>query len=128
MSKHKKSSKLFEPTLVREALKQSFVKLNPRILIHNPVMFTVEIGAAIMLIVCIWIWKGEKSQGSFLYNLLIFLILFITVLSRCFLQILQKPLQKQEVKLKLIVCAKPVKTLLLKKYLAWEKYLPMKSK
>ena len=80
MSKHKKSSKLFEPTLVREALKQSFVKLNPRILIHNPVMFTVEIGAAIMLIVCIWIWKGEKSQGSFLYNLLIFLILFITVL------------------------------------------------
>ncbi len=80
MSKHIRTNKLFEPSLVKEALKQSFVKLNPRILIHNPVMFTVEIGAVVMLAVCIWIWKGEKSQGSFLYNFLIFLILLITVL------------------------------------------------
>ena len=80
MSKHIRTNKLFEPSLVKEALKQSFVKLNPRILIHNPVMFTVEIGTVVMLAVCIWIWKGEKSQGSFLYNFLIFLILLITVL------------------------------------------------
>jgi K+-transporting ATPase ATPase B chain len=80
MSKHIRTNKLFESSLVKEALKQSFVKLNPRILIHNPVMFTVEIGTVVMLAVCIWIWRGEKSQGSFLYNFLIFLILLITVL------------------------------------------------
>jgi K+-transporting ATPase ATPase B chain len=34
--------------LVREAMRQSFVKLNPRSLWHNPVMFVVEIGAAIV--------------------------------------------------------------------------------
>ncbi len=80
MSKHKRTNKLFEASLVKEALKQSFVKLNPGILVHNPVMFTVEIGTVIMMCVCIWILNGEKSQGSFIYNFLIFLILFLTVL------------------------------------------------
>jgi K+-transporting ATPase ATPase B chain len=75
-----KSNKLFEPSLVKEALRQSFVKLDPRIMLRNPVMFTVEIGTAVMLVVCIWILAGEKSQGSFGYNLAIFLILFVTVL------------------------------------------------
>jgi len=74
------SNKLFEPALVKEALKQSFVKLNPRIMLRNPVMFTVEIGTAIMLAVCIWIAAGEKSQGHLGYNLAIFLILLATVL------------------------------------------------
>ncbi|HEY4150099.1 MAG TPA: potassium-transporting ATPase subunit KdpB [Chitinophagaceae bacterium] len=80
MSKHKKSNKLFEASLVREALKQSFIKLNPTILVRNPVMFTVEIGTVVMLGVCLWILAGEKSQGNFVYNFIIFLILFITVL------------------------------------------------
>ena len=80
MSSNKRSNKLFEPALVKEALRQSFVKLNPAKLVRNPVMFTVEIGTAIMLIVCIWVLAGEKSQGSFVYNFIIFLILFFTVL------------------------------------------------
>ncbi|HTI12596.1 MAG TPA: potassium-transporting ATPase subunit KdpB [Puia sp.] len=80
MSKHNKSNKLFEPSLVKTALKQSFIKLNPRILFRNPVMFTVEIGTAVMLGVCIWIMAGETSQGSLVYNLLILGILFITLL------------------------------------------------
>lgn len=71
---------MFEPALVREAIRQSFIKLNPRILFRNPVMFTVEIGTAVMLAVCIWILAGEHSQGGFIYNLLIFLILFVTLL------------------------------------------------
>ena len=75
-----KSNKLFEPALVREALKQSFIKLNPKIMLRNPVMFTVEIGTAVMLGVCIWIATGEKAQGSFVYNFSIFLVLFLTVL------------------------------------------------
>ena len=75
-----KSGKLFESSLVKEALWQSFVKLNPGIMLRNPVMFTVEIGTAIMLGVCTWILAGEGSQGSFAYNFAIFIILFITVL------------------------------------------------
>ena len=80
MSKHIRTNKLFEASLVKEALKQSFIKLNPRIMMRNPVMFTVEIGTAIMLAVCIWVLNGEKSQGSFIYNFLIFIILLFTVL------------------------------------------------
>jgi len=79
MSKNQ-SNKLFEASLVKEALKQSFIKLNPRIMFRNPVMFTVEIGTVIMLAVCIWIAGGEKSQGGLAYNIIITAVLFITLL------------------------------------------------
>ncbi|MBC7722820.1 MAG: potassium-transporting ATPase subunit KdpB [Pedobacter sp.] len=75
-----KSNKLFEPTLVKEALKQSFIKLNPKIMFKNPVMFTVEIGTAVMLGVCIWIIAGDKTQGSLAYNLIVFGVLLLTLL------------------------------------------------
>src|SRR5215831_17648934 len=78
--KRTRSNKLFEASMVREALKQSFVKLNPRRLIHNPVMFTVEIGTVVMLCVCLWIMGGEKSQGTLTYNIIITSILFVTIL------------------------------------------------
>jgi potassium-transporting ATPase ATP-binding subunit len=78
--KRNTDNKLFEPALINEALKQSFVKLNPKILIHNPVMFTVEIGTIVMLAVCLWIIAGEKSQGSLAYNLIVFFILLLTLL------------------------------------------------
>ncbi len=78
--KRQQKTNLFEPALVKEALRLSFIKLNPRILFHNPVMFTVEIGTAVMLGVCIWILAGEKGQGTFTYNFIIFLILLLTVL------------------------------------------------
>jgi len=64
---------------MKYAFAQSFVKLNPRILFRNPVMFTVEISAAVMLIVTIFSFSNH-SQGSFGYNFTIFLVLFITVL------------------------------------------------
>ena len=76
----KSSNKLFEASLVKEALGQSFIKLNPRIMFRNPVMFTVEIGTAVMLAVCIWIITGEKNQGSLAYNLIVFGVLLLTLL------------------------------------------------
>ncbi|MDQ1164523.1 potassium-transporting ATPase subunit KdpB [Flavobacterium sp. SORGH_AS_0622] len=75
-----KSTSLFESKQVKEALVQSFVKLNPKMMIKNPVMFTVEIGTAIMFAVCISILMGATDQGSFLYNLIVFLILLATLL------------------------------------------------
>src|SRR5580765_399208 len=80
MAIRERKTPIFQSDLVKEALKQSFVKLNPGILFRNPVMFTVEIGTVVMLAVCIWIGMGEKSQGSLVYNILITEILFITVL------------------------------------------------
>src|SRR5690349_2508150 len=80
MSKHPRKTKLLESSLVREAFKQSFVKLSPRYMVRNPVMFTVEIGTAVMLGVCLWVASGETSQGSLAYNISITAILFVTVL------------------------------------------------
>ncbi len=80
MSIHRRTNKLFEAALVKEALKQSFVKLDPRIQFRNPVMFTVELCTIFMLGVCIWIMNGEASQGSLLYNIIITAILLLTLL------------------------------------------------
>jgi K+-transporting ATPase ATPase B chain len=80
MSVHRRKQKLFESSLVREAIKESFIKLNPPIMFRNPVMFTVEIGTAVMLAVCIWIMAGGSSQGSLTYNIIITAILFFTLL------------------------------------------------
>lgn len=81
MTKNKRSIKLFEPALVGAAFKQSFVKLNPRFMVKNPVMFTVEIGTAVMLAVCTWqMATGNTSEGALWYNITIFAVLLLTVL------------------------------------------------
>ncbi|WP_449386688.1 potassium-transporting ATPase subunit KdpB [Chryseobacterium lineare] len=74
------SQTLFQKDLVNEAIQQSFVKLNPKIMVKNPVMFLVEIGTVVMLIVSLFSLTGDRSQGSFSYNFLVFIILFFTVL------------------------------------------------
>lgn len=74
------SQTLFQRDLVNEAIKQSFVKLNPKIMFKNPVMFLVEIGTVVMFIVSMFSLTGDKTEGSFSYNFLVFIILFFTVL------------------------------------------------
>lgn len=72
---------LFQKELISEALKQAFIKLNPKWMIKNPVMFTVEIGTAVMLCVCIsLLFNPDASQGSLAYNLVVFLVLLLTLL------------------------------------------------
>ncbi|ANH80811.1 K+-transporting ATPase subunit B [Niabella ginsenosidivorans] len=78
--KQESQNKLLNASLIKEAIKQSFIKLKPGVMMKNPVMFTVYIGTIIMLGVCCWIMAGEQSQGSLAYNITIFVILFITVL------------------------------------------------
>lgn len=75
----KKSTSLFERGLVQVALKESFKKLNPVVMFRNPVMFTVEIGTAIMLVVTVYSLTNT-SQGSFSYNLMVFILLLLTLL------------------------------------------------
>lgn len=79
--KDNKSASLFPKELVKESLRQSFVKLDPRTMFRNPIMFIVEIATFVMLIVTIWATiTGDQAQGSFGYNLLVFIVLFITLL------------------------------------------------
>lgn len=79
--KNNRSTSLFPKELVIESLKQSFVKLNPRTMFRNPVMFTVEICTLMMLVVTIYAAVTEDvNQGSVGYNIAVFLILFVTLL------------------------------------------------
>jgi potassium-transporting ATPase ATP-binding subunit len=81
MAKRNRNTALFQKDLVKEAFLQSFVKLNPKIMFRNPVMFTVELGTFVMLIVTIGtLMSSDNAQGSFGYNLVITIILFLTVL------------------------------------------------
>lgn len=81
MATKKRAIKLFEPELIGTAIRQSFVKLNPVRMVKNPVMFTVEIGTAVMLAVAIFqLITGDRTQGALWYNITIFVILLLTVL------------------------------------------------
>ncbi len=79
--KRKREIKLFEPELIKESIAESFVKLNPRVMMKNPVMFTVEIGTVIMLAITILtVVSAGSGQGTFGYNLVITILLFLTIL------------------------------------------------
>lgn len=78
---HRKAYRLFDPALINTALKASFTKLNPVLMIRNPVMFTVEIGTFVMFVVATYtVVTGNTSQGPVWYNVTIFLVLLLTVL------------------------------------------------
>ncbi len=79
--KDKKAASLFPKELVIESFKQSFVKLDPRTMFWNPIMFIVEIVTFVMLLVTLWAAvTGDHTQGSFGYNILVFIVLFVTLL------------------------------------------------
>lgn len=82
MSIHRrKKYKLFDPALVSVAIRQSFVKLSPRLMIKNPVMFTVEIATVVMLIVVLnGMATGDTSHGALWYNIVVFVVLLFTLL------------------------------------------------
>lgn len=82
MSK-KQNQKLITPEIMHQAIIGSFAKLNPRYMMKNPVMFVVEIGCIISLILSIVPGLfGDVSQdiNLRLYNILVCIILFITIL------------------------------------------------
>jgi potassium-transporting ATPase ATP-binding subunit len=67
-ARNRPGSGLFEPAILRRAVFQAFVKLDPRVMVHIPVMFVVEIGSVITTIeffgnpslfvglVTLWLW------------------------------------------------------------------------
>ena len=49
--KRNRNSSFFEKALLIEALKSSFVKLDPRNQLKNPVMFVVFVGAILVVLI-----------------------------------------------------------------------------
>jgi len=70
-----KAKKVWEWKIVRRAVLDSFVKLNPRKMMGNPVMFVVEVGSVITTLL---LFHGKDA--SFGFNLQITLWLWFTVL------------------------------------------------
>ena len=80
MSK-KQNKKLLTPEILKQALIGSVKKLDPRYMSKNPVMFVVETGFFITLLLTIvpGIF-GEGDTGLRIYNLIVSVILLVTVL------------------------------------------------
>src|SRR5580698_3848065 len=77
MSDKARQRSLFDPEIVGPALRASIVKLHPVIMLKNPVMFVVEVGAAITTVELFF----ARSHGeSARFVLQIALWLWFTVL------------------------------------------------
>src|SRR5215472_696954 len=75
---HAQRRSLFDGKIVRRALLDSLVKLNPRVMMRNPVMFVVEIGSVLttVLFVVNLFMHGDRVS----FNCQITLWLWLTVL------------------------------------------------
>lgn len=80
MSK-KQNKKLLTPKILKQALVGSVKKLDPRYMMKNPVMFVVEIGFFItLLLTAVPTLFGETDTSLRTYNLIVSIILLVTVL------------------------------------------------
>ncbi|MGB6430561.1 MAG: potassium-transporting ATPase subunit KdpB [Candidatus Acidiferrales bacterium] len=78
ISRGARSRPLFDPEIVKRATKESFVKLNPMLVAKHPVMFVVEVGAAL---ITIYVIKDAFTHaGNLLFGIQIALWLWFTVL------------------------------------------------
>ena len=78
ISRGARSRPLFDPEIVKRATLESFVKLNPMKVAKNPVMFVVEVGAALTTIYIIK--DAITGAGNLLFGVQIALWLWFTVL------------------------------------------------
>lgn len=76
-----KNKKLLNREILTSSVKGAFAKLNPMYMIKNPVMFVVEIGFVITLILSIFPdLFGPVSRSTQIYNSIVALILLLTIL------------------------------------------------
>ena len=73
-----KGTSFGDPKILRNAIRDSFRKLDPRLMVKNPVMFVVEVGAVITLVVLAS--NVFQHRGNFLFGSQITLWLWFTVL------------------------------------------------
>lgn len=77
MNTNRKS--MISSDLIKKAIKDSFIKLNPATMMKNPVMFVVEVGTVVVLLMTLMPgYFGTEGRTGF--NITVFLILLFTVL------------------------------------------------
>ena len=59
-----KSRPLFDPPIVRRAIVDAFLKLDPRVQVRNPVMFIVEIGSVLTTVVFVQALGGQGEAPA----------------------------------------------------------------
>ncbi|AUS25555.1 potassium-transporting ATPase subunit B [Paenibacillus polymyxa] len=71
--------RMLDRSILKQAVKDSFIKLNPMIMMKNPVMFVVEIGTLVVLLMLLL--PGYFGTGKEMgFNLAVFIILLFTLL------------------------------------------------
>lgn len=87
--KRQQSTKFITRDILKSSIIGAFQKLDPRYMLKNPVMFVVEVGFLITLVLCfvpnlfgdVQALAGKLPAASLrTYNVIVTLILFITVL------------------------------------------------
>ncbi|OBA08043.1 K+-transporting ATPase subunit B [Paenibacillus polymyxa] len=71
--------RMLDRSILKQAVKDSFIKLNPMIMMKNPVMLVVEIGTLVVLLMLLL--PGYFGVGNEMgFNLAVFIILLFTLL------------------------------------------------
>lgn len=91
----RKQRALFEPKLVRTAIKDAFKKLDPRIQWRNPVMFVVYLGSILTTIIWLSILIGQ-SEGRAAFTGSVAIWLWFTVLFANFAEALAEGRSKAQ--------------------------------
>src|SRR5215831_10963653 len=68
-----RSRPLFDPEIVRRAVRASFAKLNPVTMMKNPVMFVVEVGAALTTVLLFRDWRAAAAGLGFAFQITLWL-------------------------------------------------------
>ena len=75
-----KQTKFITKDILDSSIKGAFQKLDPRYMIKNPVMFVVEIGFFITLVLSIFPTVFGDGSDLRIYNIVVAVILFVTIL------------------------------------------------
>ncbi len=69
-------------SIMNRAIWESFVKMDPRVMVKNPVMFVVEVGFVVTLLLSIdpLLFGGHAQPGIRAFNIVVCVVLLITVL------------------------------------------------
>jgi potassium-transporting ATPase ATP-binding subunit len=73
LSKRMPVTALTDPKIVWPAVGSAFAKLNPRVMMKNPVMFVVEAVAALTTVIFIREWMGGGEHLAFTFQIIVWL-------------------------------------------------------
>ena len=104
--KNRVNNSLFDKQLMKSSLADSFRKLDPRQMTESDHVHWVEVVTPVMLVMIGYIAvTGDESQGLPLYNIVIFIVLFATIIFANFAE----KTRRRAARLRPIRCARPAR-------------------